>query len=159
MAPFTAAEHTADPVRALTTLEPRQGLDKGDHDHGRDKEDEMWTFCDSWSTAGSVTSLIRMKGVARLTASDVGLGRYAGLLSVTFGVGALFANVLVMISRRVKHRGGWRIVTILAALHGAWMLVAVALVAYEFNHDDRFYFGSRYGQRKRASFALPRLVG
>jgi peptidoglycan/LPS O-acetylase OafA/YrhL len=70
---------------------------------------------------------------------------YAGLLSVTFGVGALIANVLVMILRRVKHRGGWRIVTILAALHGAWMLVAVALVAYEFNHDDRFYFGSRYG--------------
>ena len=69
------------------------------------------------------------------------------MLSVTFGIGALFANVLVMISRRVKHRGGWRIVAILAALHGAWMLVAVALVAYEFNHDDRFYIGSRYGEQ------------
>ena len=71
---------------------------------------------------------------------------YAGLLSVTFGVGGLVANVLVLSSRRVKHRGGWRIVAVLAALHAGWMLVAVALVGFEFNHDDRFYFGSRYGQ-------------
>jgi hypothetical protein len=48
----TPAGHTASAVNAFTSLEPSQGLGKGEHDHGKEKENEMWTFCDSWITAG-----------------------------------------------------------------------------------------------------------
>lgn len=71
---------------------------------------------------------------------------YAGLLSATFGGAALFANVLVLSSGRVKREGGWRLVAWLAALHAVWMVVAVAMVAREFSHGDGFYYRSRLGE-------------
>ena len=50
---LTPTDHTAAPVAALTSLSPNDGLRNGvpDH-HATDNDDEMWTFCDSWITAG-----------------------------------------------------------------------------------------------------------
>lgn len=56
----------------------RKGEHDGHHDGSPDDE-EVWTFCDSWITAG-----------------------YAGWLSVMFGGAALLSSVFVMASGRVK---------------------------------------------------------
>ncbi|KAI5474313.1 hypothetical protein MNV49_003622 [Pseudohyphozyma bogoriensis] len=118
---FRVGRAAADSVQAKEARR-RLGQKKpaSDGDDDDDDDEEVWTFCDSWITAA-----------------------YATQLSLVFGSTAILANIIITLSGRQKRETGWRLVAGLMFLHAACLIVAMALVAREFNHDSRFYTGSR----------------
>ncbi|KAK4049826.1 hypothetical protein OIV83_003882 [Microbotryomycetes sp. JL201] len=90
---------------------------------GKSEDDENWSFCDSWVTAG-----------------------YAQQVSLVFGAAAIIASLVILLSGRQKRESGWRIIAGLLGVHAACLIVATSLIAHEFRTDDRFYYGSRLAQ-------------
>lgn len=48
----TPADLTSTFATAPSSLKAKPGPGEGRHDHGKDDDEEMWTFCDSWISAG-----------------------------------------------------------------------------------------------------------
>ena len=118
----------------------RRGV--GNRGRCEDDEEEVWTFCDSWITAGYVSSPrpVPAGGADRRTLS------YLAHLGLLFGTTAIFATLLVIISNsRQKRHDGWKLVGSLMALHAASLIVTFSLVVHEFGHDNRFYLGCKLG--------------
>lgn len=72
--------------------------------------------------------------------------RYAQQISLIFGAAAILASFVVLLGGRAKSESGWRVVAGLMGLQAACLILSTSLVAYEFNHDDRFYYGSKLGE-------------
>ncbi|ORY73863.1 hypothetical protein BCR35DRAFT_306977 [Leucosporidium creatinivorum] len=86
---------------------------------GKGEDDEVWSFCDSWVTAG-----------------------YAQQLAIVFAAAAILAALVVLLGGRLKRESGWRIIAGLLSVHAACLIVSTSLIVHEFRTDDRFYFGS-----------------
>ncbi|KAM0790264.1 hypothetical protein ACM66B_005569 [Microbotryomycetes sp. NB124-2] len=90
---------------------------------GKSEDDENWSFCDSWVTAG-----------------------YAQQVSLVFGAAAIIASLVILLSGRQKRESGWRIIAGLLGVHAACLIISTSLIAHEYRMDDRFYYGSTLGQ-------------
>jgi len=51
----------------------------------------------------------------------------------------LIANLVLLVGSKQKRETGWKILSILLAVSAAVQCAAMAIVAYLYDHDDRFY--------------------
>ncbi|KAK5168136.1 uncharacterized protein LTR77_006704 [Saxophila tyrrhenica] len=81
------------------------------------------TFCSMWRSTGFLMNL-----------------------SLMFELACIVGYVTILFGGRVVRESGWKILSGLLGLVGVAQLVAMALVAYLYDHDNRFFVGWELGK-------------
>ncbi|KAK4050214.1 hypothetical protein OIO90_005196 [Microbotryomycetes sp. JL221] len=90
---------------------------------GQNSDDDAWSFCDSWVTAG-----------------------YAQQVALVFGLASVLASLIILLGGRQKRETGWKLISGLLTVEFILLIVSTSLIAHEYRMDDRFYYGSKLGQ-------------
>ncbi|KAM0748646.1 hypothetical protein T439DRAFT_69331 [Meredithblackwellia eburnea MCA 4105] len=116
------AQRQREAARALVMAQKNSPTGSSGDDE--DNDDVVWTFCDSWITAGYVTQL-----------------------SLIFTPIAAISTALILLpNSRLKRDTGWKLVGGLLSLNVLFTLTGWSLVLGEFSNDVKFDVGCRLGK-------------